>query len=142
MIRRFSLSLGRSGPVLLLDSFSSSRSWNLQAPKTTAKVIRASVSFALLSSRLLNPRRTLCLCWAPSTMGSGLVRGYLLVLLQGHASMTHRVQRSYGHRWDGKADHLAVIAVLRPWHPFFVGRCAFGVFVIGLSLESGAFGTC
>ena len=27
------------------------------------------------------------------------------------ASMTHRVQRSYGHGWEGKADHLPVPAV-------------------------------
>ena len=25
--------------------------------------------------------------------------------------MTHRVQRSYGHGWEGKADHLPVPAV-------------------------------
>ena len=32
---------------------------------------------------------------------------------QGHAaSMTHRVQRSYGHGWEGKADHLPVPAVI------------------------------
>ena len=27
------------------------------------------------------------------------------------ASMTHRVQRSYGHGWEGKADHLPVPAL-------------------------------
>ena len=32
-----------------------------------------------------------------------------LVLKQGHtASMTDRVQRSYGLGWEGKADHLPV----------------------------------
>ena len=40
------------------------------------------------------------------------IKGNLLVFQQGHAaSMTHRVQRSYGHGWEGKADHLPVPAV-------------------------------
>ena len=100
------------------------------------------VDSLLISSSQLG--KSTCLC---ETLG---VTGNLLMFLQEHAaSMTHRVQRIYGHGWEGKADHLPVPAVCECSNPsgccrmIQVCRCAFVVaFVAVLELvESWDFRT-
>ena len=70
------------------------------------------VVFAIVTVRLCARGRDCgCVCVNPWTKGSPSPPPSLQFHTQGHtASMTYRVQRSCGHGWEGKADHLPVPA--------------------------------
>ena len=67
--------------------------WFLRAEKSSASARR-------------NAAFCVCVCVPPCTKGSHSLPD----VIQEGASMTHRVQRGYGHGWEGKADHLPVPA--------------------------------